>query len=114
GIQPLGRPQADISTTPTPAGRDIEGELVIEVEVDVRPEFELPDYRGLTLTVDAAEVTDEDVDAELEELRKRFGTLVSVDRPIEDGNFVTLDLVAAVDGEQVDEATGISYELGSG
>ncbi|GGA75991.1 trigger factor [Pseudoclavibacter endophyticus] len=114
GIQPLGRPQADVSSTPTPAGREIEGDLVIDVEVDVRPEFELPDYRGLKLKVDAAEVTDEDVDAEIQELRKRFGTLVTVDRPIEDGDFVTLDLVAAVDGEQVDEAKGISYELGSG
>lgn len=114
GIEPLGRPQADVSETPKPAGRELEGDLVIDVEVDVRPEFDLPDYRGLKLTVDAAEVTDEDVDAEVEELRTRFGTLITVDRPIEDGDFVTLDLVAQIDGTQIDEAKGISYEMGSG
>ncbi|KAB1656831.1 trigger factor [Pseudoclavibacter chungangensis] len=112
GVQPLGRPQADVTATPDVA--TLEGDLVIEVEVDVRPEFELPDYAGLTLEVDAAEVTDEDVQAELDELRTRFGTLSTVDRPIEDGDFVTLDLVARVDGEVVDEAQGISYEIGSG
>lgn len=114
GIQPIGRPEADVTETPKPAGREIEGDLVVTIEVDVRPEFELPEYRGLELTVDAAEVTDEDVDAELEELRTRFGTLVTVDRPIEDGDFVTLDLIATIDGEQIDEAKGISYEMGSG
>ena len=114
GLQPLGRPSADVSQTPEAAGKGVEGDLVIDVEVDVRPEFDLPDYRGLKLEVDAAEVTDEDVDAELDDLRARFGTLVTVDRPIEDGDFVTLDLVAAIDGAQVDEAKGISYEMGSG
>lgn len=114
GIQPLGRPEADVSQTPEAAGKEITGDLVIDVEVDVRPEIELPNYQGLKLEVDAADVTDADVDAELDELRARFGTLVTVDRPIEDGDFVTLDLVATIDGETVDEASGISYEMGSG
>lgn len=114
GIQPLGRPEADVTQTPEAAGKEITGDLVIDVEVDVRPEIELPDYTGLRLEVDTAEVTDDDVDAEIDELRTRFGTLTTVDRPIEDGDFVTLDLVAKIDDAVVDEAAGISYEMGSG
>lgn len=112
-LQPLGRPQADVTTTPTPEGKGVSGDLVIDVEVDVRPEIELPDYRGLRIEVETSEVSDEDVEQELAELRTRFGTLITVDRPIQDGDFVTLDLVARIDGEKVDEVTGISYEIGS-
>ena len=113
-VQPLGRPQADVLEQPASNGRELASDLVVEIEVDVRPTFELPDYRGLKLEVDKAEVTDEDVEAELEELRERFGTLVTVERPIEDGDFVTLDLVATIDGTTIDDAKGISYEVGSG
>jgi len=111
GVSPLGRPTADVVDQP---GADLAGDLVVTVEVDARPQFELPDYSGLKLEVAAIETSDADVDAELDELRKRFGTLVTVDRPIADGDFVTIDLVAKVDGEKVDEANGISYEIGSG
>ena len=111
-VQPLGRPKADVIETPNVA--DFAGDLVVEVEVDSRPSIELPSYDGIKVEVEAAAVDAADVDAELEELRKRFGTLVTADRPIEDGDFVTLDLIATVDGDKVDEAEGISYELGSG
>ena len=53
-IRVLGRPEADITTWPEV--KDFSGDLEISVEVDVRPEFTLPDYSKLTLTVDAAEV----------------------------------------------------------
>jgi trigger factor len=111
-LKPLGRPQADVTKLPELA--DYSGDLEISVEVDVRPEFELPAYDELTLTVDAANVADDEVDAELERLRARFGTLITVDRPAKTGDFAQLDLVATIDGAQVDTATGISYEIGSG
>jgi trigger factor len=66
------------------------------------------------VAVAPATVTDEDIDARLEELRARFGTLVSVDRPARTGDFVQIDLVATIGGEQVDTANAVSYELGSG
>ena len=50
----------------------------------MRPEFELPEYEGLELTVDSVEVDDAEVDEELDRLRSRFGTLVTVDRPADD------------------------------
>ncbi len=111
-IRTLGRPSADITTWPNE--KDFSGELVLEIEVDVRPEIELPAYEGLALTVDDAEVTDEQVTEELDRLRSRFGTLITVDRPAKTGDFVTLDLVAAIGDTEVDTANGISYEVGSG
>jgi len=59
-------------------------------------------------------VSPDEVEAELENLRSRFGTLVTVDRPATTGDFVQLDLTATVGGTTVDTANSISYELGSG
>ncbi|NQX14365.1 trigger factor [Rathayibacter sp. VKM Ac-2857] len=111
-VRPLGRPQADIVAWPS--DKDFTGDLELAIEVDVRPEITVPDYDGLALTVDAAEVTDADVDAELDKLRSRFGTLVTVDRPATTGDFAQIDLIATIDGVEVDTANAISYELGSG
>jgi trigger factor len=111
-LRTLGRPSADI--TEWPSEKDFSGDLLVTIEVDVRPEFDLPKYDGLTIEVDAVDVTPDEVEAELENLRSRFGTLVTVDRPAAKGDFVQLDLVATVGGSTVDTASSISYELGSG
>ncbi len=112
GLRALGRPQADIAEWPSE--KDFSGDLLVTVEVDVRPEFEIPKYDGLKIEVDATDVTPDEVEAELENLRSRFGTLVTVDRPAAKGDFVQLDLIATVGGTTVDTANSISYELGSG
>lgn len=111
-LRPVGRPSADLLELPDIT--TLQGDLKIAVEVDVRPEFTLPAYDSLTLTVDEAKITDDELDAELTKLRERFGTLASVDRPAKTGDFVALDLVADIDGVEVDSASNISYELGSG
>ena len=111
-IRAIGRPQADIVTWPEV--KDFSGDLVVTVEVDVRPEVKLPDFSKLTLTVDPVEVSPDDVQDELDNLRSRFGTLVTVDRPAKTGDFAQLDLTAAIGDNEVDSATSISYEVGSG
>jgi trigger factor len=111
-IRPLGRPEADI--TELPNVKDFTGELKVVVEVDVRPDFELPNLDGLVLTVDPIEVTDEEVETELQSLLARFGTLITVDRPAATGDFAQIDLVATIGGNEVDTANAISYEVGSG
>jgi trigger factor len=111
-LRPLGRPEADV--TQWPSDKDFSGDLLVTVEVDVRPEFTLPKYDGLKLEVDPITVTPDDVEAELENLRTRFGTLVTVDRPATKGDFAQLDLVATIGGEEIDTASNISYEIGSG
>ena len=109
-VQPLGQPEIEV--TKKEYGED----LTFTAEVDVRPEITLPDLSALTFSVDPIEVTDEEVDAELQNLRARFGTLTGVDRAAEDGDFVSIDLSATVDGEDVPEAKteGLSHEVGSG
>ncbi|RLP82351.1 trigger factor [Mycetocola lacteus] len=112
GVRVLGRPEADI--TEWPNEKDFSGDLKVTIEVDVRPEVTLPAYDGIKLEVEAAEVTDADVAEELESLRTRFGTLVTVDRPVKTGDFAQIDLIATIEGNEVDNASGISYEVGSG
>ena len=98
GVSPIGQPEVDITEVPMADGE----QLKFTVEVDVRPEITLPDYDGIEITVDNLEVTDEDVEAKLTELRERFGTLVGVDRAVETGDFVSIDLKAEIDGDEID------------
>jgi len=109
-LKPLGQPEVDV--TDFADGQ----ELKFTVEVDVRPTVTLPEWEGLRVEVDDVEVGDDDVDAEMASLRSRFGTLVGVDRPAGDGDFVMVDLTATKDGEPVEggQATGVSYQIGSG
>ena len=111
-IRTLGRPEADILTLPDV--KTFTGDLVVTVEVDVRPDFVIPDYDGLKLEVDPITVSADDVKDELDALRSRFGTLVTVNRPAKTGDFAQLDLVATIGDDEVDTANNISYEIGSG
>jgi len=111
-VRPLGRPNADV--TQWPSDKDFSGDLQVTVEVDVRPDFTVPKYDGLKVEIEPITVTPDQVEEELENLRSRFGTLVTVDRPAKRGDFVSLDLRATIGGNEVDTASGISYELGSG
>jgi trigger factor len=109
-VRPLGQPEIEVTK------KEYGQELVFTAEVDVRPDFTLPDLSALKITVDPIKVSDEDVDTELESLRSRFGTLTGVERPVAAGDFVSIDLSAAIDGEEVPEAStqGLSHEVGSG
>jgi trigger factor len=106
----LGQP--DVEITQLDDGKD----LTFTAEVEVQPKFELPDYSTLTVTVDNATVTPDDVEKYLDNLRERFASLKTADRPAEDGDFTSIDLSASVDGEQVEDAqaSGLSYQIGSG
>jgi trigger factor len=109
-VYPLGQPDLEITRL------DDGQELAFTAEVDRRPAFELPDLDGLPVTVDDVEVTPDQVEEYLGSLRERFASLKGVDRPVADGDYVSIDLAASVDGEVVEDAqaTGISYEVGSG
>ena len=108
-VRPLGQPEVDVTEVPDPAKG---GDLKFTVEVDVRPEIELPDYDALAVSVDDVEVKDEDIEERLTGLRERFGTLTGVDRAAADGDFVSIDLAAEADGEEIDSVKGISYQVG--
>jgi trigger factor len=109
-VKPLGQPEIEV--TKIEDGQ----ELTFTAEVDVRPDIALPILSELKFSVDPIEIADEEVDTELQNLRARFGTLTGVERPVQEGDFVSIDLSATVDGEDVPEAKteGLSHEVGSG
>ena len=106
----LGQPEVEITKL------DDGTEIAFTAEVDVRPSFEIPNIDDLRVVVEDADVSPDQVEEYLGALRERFASLRSVDRPVEDGDYVSIDLSAQVDGEDVEDAqaTGISYEVGSG
>jgi trigger factor len=93
-----------------------DGELLtFTAEVDVRPAIALPELTKLPVTVDDADVTDDDIAEQVKVLADRFGTLTTVERPVETGDYVSIDIALTADGEPIDDgsATGLSYEVGS-
>ncbi len=109
-VVPLGQPEVDV--TEFADG----GDLKFTAEVDVRPTIELPDYNGLHIEVADAEVTEAQVDEQIDALRARFAKLTPVERAAQEGDFLSIDLAATRDGEALEDATmsNLSYELGSG
>jgi trigger factor len=107
---PLAQPELEV--TKLEDGDRVE----FTAEVDVRPEFELPDFSTVTATVDALDVPDSLVDDQIEVLQKRFGSREAVERPAAEGDVLTIKLVASKDGEPLDDATAedLEYTIGSG
>ncbi|MFI6081306.1 trigger factor [Streptomyces sp. NPDC051217] len=106
----LGQPEVDIKELK-------DGELLsFTAEVDIRPVIEIPDYSGIEVTVDAVGVSDEDVDKSVDELRERFASTNPVERAAAEGDVVTIDLEAKVDGEVLEDgvASDVQYTIGSG
>jgi trigger factor len=110
-VRPLGQPQVDVTEVPD---ADEGGGLKFTAEVDVRPEIDQPELDGIEVTVDDVTVGDEEVDAQLQNLRERFGTLVPVEREVRVGDFVTIDIAATIEDDEIDSVSGVSYEVGSG
>ena len=105
----IGRPNVDITEL-----KDNE-KLSFTVEVDIRPEVVLPDFTQIKIEVDDVVVTDSDLDKQIESLQIRFGTLTTVEKTVESGDFVSIDLLATDGGKEIDggSANEISYEVGS-
>jgi trigger factor len=110
GVRALGQPEIEVTKL------DDGTSLSFTAEVDVRPEITLPALEGVEVTVDDVEVSESEVDEQLDSLRERFATLTGVERPVETGDYVSIDLAATVDGEEVEggSATGLSYQVGEG
>ncbi len=109
-VRVLGQPDIEVTRL------DDNDTLAFTAEVDVAPKIELPPLEDLAVTVDDVEVTDEEIDQQIDVMRERFGMLTAVDRPAADGDHVSLDLEARIDDEVLEDGTtsGMSYEVGSG
>jgi trigger factor len=109
-VKLLGRPEVDIQEF-------ADGQpLKFTAEVDVRPEVELPELSAISVEVDPIKIDDSEIDAQVDALRQRFATLKTVERAAADGDFVQIDLLATVDGAEVEggQASNVSHEVGSG
>jgi trigger factor len=109
-VRVLGQPEIEVTRL------DDNDTLAFTAEVDVAPRLELPALDDLAVTVDDVEVTDEEIDQQVDVMRERFAMLTGVDRAAQDGDFVSIDLEATLDGEVLEDGTtsGMSYEVGSG
>ena len=109
-VDVIAPPEIDITT-----GEE-DGPVAFDAVVEVRPKVEVPGHGSLRITVPAPEVTDEEVDAQIDRLRSNMGELSSVDRPAKDGDQVSIDIAGSVEGEPVPGLTADDYlyPLGSG
>ncbi|WP_237799857.1 trigger factor [Corynebacterium accolens] len=107
-LKVIGQPDVDISK--------IEDKDFVEftAEVDVRPEFEVPNFSEISVTVPAIKAGEEDVDKALEDIAERFGELKDTKRKMKTGDYAIIDITAEVDGEKIEEASteGLSYSIG--
>ena len=107
-VAPLGQPEIEITKLE-------DGEVVeFTAEVDIRPDFDLPDFAAIETTVDALPSLDDEVEERIALLRKRFATTTELDREAQEGDVLTIDLTAAQDGEELPEAsaTGVTLTVG--
>ena len=108
-LRPLGQPEVEVTQIE-------DGELIaFTAEVDVTPQFDLPDYKGLEVEVSDSVVSDEDVDEQVEQLRKRFATVTPVERAAETGDLVLVDVKGELDGEELEDfaGTALTFEVGA-
>ncbi len=95
---------------------DIDDGVEVEVKVTLWPKIDLPNYRNRSIEVTNPAVSTEDVDEQITRMLEQFGTVEEVDRAAEEGDFISIDLEASQEGEDVSEARAedILYEVGSG
>jgi trigger factor len=95
---------------------DVDGGVEVQVKVTLWPKIELPNYKNRDIEVTNPAVTEEDLEEQMRRMLEQFATVEEVDRPAAEGDFISLDLEAGKEGEQVEEANAqdILYEVGSG
>jgi trigger factor len=97
--------------------RDAEGGGVdVDIKVTLWPQLDaVPDFSGRKVAIDSPAVQDEEIDEQIDRLRDQYAELEDVERPATDGDFVMINISAAVDGVDIPEATAedLLYEVAS-
>ncbi|MBF0199958.1 MAG: trigger factor [Desulfamplus sp.] len=108
-IQAIGTPLF----TPENPMVEKDNDFIVDFEVDIRPEIENIDFHGLELKKNMYQVTDAEIDAQLEMVRRSFGTRerVSEERPVKSSDFVMIDYQGFVDGEPLDAAPKVENHV---
>jgi trigger factor len=108
-LRPMGQPEVEVTQIE-------DGDLIaFTAEVDVTPTFELPDYKALEVEVSDSEVSDDDVQEQIDQLRKRFATTTPVERAAQSGDLVLVDVKGELDGEELEDFAGsaLTFEVGA-
>lgn len=109
-IDPIGQPEINIT------GGEEEGPLTFEAEVEVRPVVTISGQRDLRVTIPSPNVTDDEIEAQINRYRETDAVLEDVDRPIVTGDLVTMDIRVqqiATEAEPL-EMSDFMYTVGSG
>jgi len=109
-VDVIAPPEIDIT-----GGQDT-GDVAFDAVVEVRPNIEVPGYGGLRVTLERPEVGDDEIDAQVDRMRELDSTLAPVDRPVREGDTVTIDVAGTLDDEAQPGLTAddYSYSVGSG
>jgi trigger factor len=109
-VDVIAPPEIDIT------GGQESGDIAFEAVVEVRPSVQVPGYDQLKVTIDRPQLDDEAIDAQIDRMRELDSSLVEVDRPVQDGDTVTIDIAGTLDGEPQSGLTAeeYSYTVGSG
>ena len=110
GVTTVGQPKIDAESM------NKDEAWVLTAEVELAPEIELGEYKGVKVPASDVTVSDEELDAEITRLQEGQAELVLVDAPAKNGDTVVIDFVGSVDGVEFDGGKGENYslELGSG
>ncbi|MGA0856874.1 MAG: trigger factor [Candidatus Nanopelagicales bacterium] len=108
-LKPVGQPEVEVTEL------EDRSHIAFTAEVEVRPEFDVPEYSSVKVEVDAVVVDDDAVNEQLESLQKRFSNYTAVDRAAADGDVLLVDIAGTYEGEAVADLTAnaLSYELGT-
>jgi trigger factor len=108
-IKAMGQPEIEVTQIE-------DGELIsFTAEVDVTPQFDLPEDKGIEVEVKDSTVTDEEVEEQVEQLQKRFASTTPVERAVENGDLVLVDVKGELDGEELEDFAGsaLNFEVGA-
>ena len=106
GLEVVSRPEIDV--VQVEKGK----ELIYTATVAVKPEVTLGEYKGIEVEKASAEVTDEDIEAELKKVQEQNSRLITVeDRAVEDGDQTVIDFEGSVDGTPFEGGKGENYPL---
>ena len=105
----ISEPDFDFETIKVPD----DGPMTFEFNIEVRPEFDMPEWKGLSLTRTERAVSDEDVDLEIAKLVSRTRDLVPVDEPAQEGDFIVANIVSRFDGKEIESEEEVLIEVRS-
>ena len=111
GLKPIDNPRVKI----TQLQEDLP--LVFEVELELEPEIQLPDYKGIKVTGLSTDVSDQELENQINDIRNNFATLEPAEdnKPISKGDYVTLDFDGEIEGKKFEGSSAKDYllEVGS-